>query len=132
MDPPEHRKVRALVSQAFTPRAIALLEPKIRAIVQTLLDQVQARGEMDVVDDLAFPLPIMVIAELLGVPVGDRDDFRVWTAELIGADYALRLSGAKKIADLVPRWRVWRHVLRWRPCLNACPICGVYGMSSLN
>jgi cytochrome P450 len=73
MDPPRHRQLRALISQAFTPRAVARLEPRITSIVHSLLDQVQDKGEMDVVDDLAFPLPVMVIAELLGVPSADGE-----------------------------------------------------------
>lgn len=98
MDPPRHRQLRTLISQAFTPRVIAQLEPRITTIVHSLLDDVQAKGEMDVVDDLAFPLPIMVIAELLGVPVSDREQFRQWSANFVGSDYALRMETAKKIA----------------------------------
>jgi cytochrome P450 len=98
MDPPRHRQLRSLISQAFTPRVIALLEPRITSIVHTLLDQVQDKGEMDVVDDLAFPLPVIVIAELLGVLSSDRDQFRQWSADYVGSDYALRLATAQKIA----------------------------------
>jgi cytochrome P450 len=98
MDPPRHRQLRALISQAFTSRTIARLEPRITAIVHTLLDQVQDKGEMDIVDDLAFPLPIIVIAELLGVPDSDRDQFRQWSAEFVGSDYTVRMAAVKKIA----------------------------------
>lgn len=98
MDPPRHRKLRALISLAFTPRAIAKLEPRIREIVGDLLDRVQDQGGMDAVNDLAFPLPIIVIAELLGVPSSDRDQFRQWSSDYVGSDYALRLATAKKIA----------------------------------
>lgn len=99
MDPPRHRELRTLVSQAFTPRMVAMLEPRITAIVHELLDRVQDRGEMDIVDDLAFPLPITVIAELLGVPTRDREQFRQWSNDFVGPDYALRLSTSKKIAQ---------------------------------
>jgi cytochrome P450 len=75
-DPPDHRKLRNLVNMAFTPRAVADLSGKIAAITQELLDGVRARGEMDVVADLAFPLPARVIAEMLGVPEHDWDIFR--------------------------------------------------------
>jgi cytochrome P450 len=95
---PGHRQHRALISQAFTPRVIALLEPRITAIVHSLLDAVQEKGEMDAVDDLAFPLPVIVIAELLGVPASDRDQFRQWSSDYVGSDYALRMATAKKIA----------------------------------
>jgi cytochrome P450 len=77
-DPPDHRKLRNLVNTAFTPRAVAHLSGRIAEITQELLDQVRARGEMDVVEDLAFPLPARVIAEMLGVPEGDWDIWRRW------------------------------------------------------
>src|SRR5687767_13752352 len=67
-DPPRHKKLRALIMRAFTPRAVASLEPRIRELSRSLLDQRIERGEMDLVSDLAVPLPLMVIAELLGAP----------------------------------------------------------------
>jgi cytochrome P450 len=79
-DPPDHRKLRNLVNVAFTPRAVARLSGRIAEITQELLDRVRARGEMDVVSDLAFPLPARVIAELLGVPRDDWDIFQRWAA----------------------------------------------------
>jgi cytochrome P450 len=99
MDPPRHRQVRALIAQAFTPRMVAQLKPRITAIVEHLLDQIQGKGQMDVVDDLAFPLPITVIAELLGVPESDREQFRRWSNDFTGSDYALRIATAKKIGS---------------------------------
>jgi cytochrome P450 len=99
MDPPRHQQIRALASQAFTPRMVALLEPRILSLTQILLDQVEGTGEMDVVDDLAFPLPILVIAELLGVPSADRELFRQWSANTVGTDYALRLTTGKQMAQ---------------------------------
>ena len=69
-DPPDHRKLRNLVNQAFTPRAVARLADRITQISQELLDQVKAQGKMDVVSDIAFPLPAKVIAEMLGVTTG--------------------------------------------------------------
>jgi cytochrome P450 len=92
MDPPHHRHMRTFIAQAFTPRVVAQFEPQIRAIVQELLDQVQHKGTMDFVDDLAFPLPVLFIAELLGVPGGDREQFRCWTTDFVGPDYELRAS----------------------------------------
>jgi cytochrome P450 len=79
-DPPDHRKLRSLVNLAFTPRAVARLSARIADITQELLDAVRARGEMDVVADLAHPLPARVIAELLGMPRDDRDIFQRWMA----------------------------------------------------
>ncbi|HEU4537054.1 MAG TPA: cytochrome P450, partial [Polyangiaceae bacterium] len=68
MDPPRHAKLRALISRAFTPRSIAELEPRVRAISRDLLDRVVERGELDLAADFAVPLPLMVIAEMVGVP----------------------------------------------------------------
>ncbi len=78
-DPPDHERLRALVSKAFTPRLIERLRPRVQAISDGLLDAVQDRGEMDLIDDYAFPLPITVIVELLGVPAEDRNNFREWS-----------------------------------------------------
>jgi erythromycin 12 hydroxylase len=76
IDPPEHRALRTVVSRAFTPRTVAGLEPRIRELTRTLLD---AAGErFDLVDALAFPLPVTVIAQLLGLPDSDHDQFRAW------------------------------------------------------
>jgi cytochrome P450 len=80
-DPPRHRQLRSLVTQAFTPRTVALLEPRITAIVQELLDGVT--GEFDLIDTLAYPLPVIVIAELLGIPQEDRDLFKLWSDAIV-------------------------------------------------
>ncbi|MGP4018409.1 cytochrome P450 [Saccharopolyspora sp. 5N708] len=76
MDPPEHHKLRKLVSHAFTPKVVADLEPRIAALTNELLDAVTDRAEL--VADLAYPLPVIVIAELLGVPASDRGLFKKW------------------------------------------------------
>ncbi len=78
-DGEDHRRLRRLVTKAFTPRMIEGLRPRIEEIADELLDAVAPHGSMDLVDDFAFPLPITVIAELLGIPVEDRDRFRVWS-----------------------------------------------------
>src|SRR2546428_7144359 len=80
-DPPTHTRLRRLVSSAFTPRAIAALRPQIQRIVDGCLARVAAHGAMDVIADLALPVPATVICEMLGVPVADRDRFTVWTAQ---------------------------------------------------
>lgn len=77
-DPPDHRKLRNLVNLAFTPRAVAHLKDRIAAIMQELLNEMRAKGEMDLVSQIAFPLPARVIAEMLGVPAEDWDIFRRW------------------------------------------------------
>jgi cytochrome P450 len=79
LDPPRHQKLRALVSQAFTTRQITLLQSQITALVHKLLDSVIPTGEMDVIADLAYPLPTIVIAELLGVPSEDHAQFKQWS-----------------------------------------------------
>src|SRR5215469_13010292 len=89
MDPPRHRQLRNLVSQAFTPRMVAQLEPRITAITNQLLDNVAAEGEMDVVQDLAYPLPVTVIAELLGIPAELREDFKRWSDAIIAGEEGL-------------------------------------------
>src|SRR5438034_185086 len=69
MDPPRHSKLRALISQAFTPRSVANLEPRIRELARGLLDEKIEQGSMDLAADFSIPLPMMVIAEMLGIPV---------------------------------------------------------------
>jgi cytochrome P450 len=82
MDPPDHTRLRRLVAGAFTPRAIAGLEPWIRELTVQLLDDADRAAGFDLVDALAFPLPIAVICHLLGVPAGDQAQFRVWGHEV--------------------------------------------------
>src|SRR2546423_7254781 len=87
MDPPRHRQLRNLVTQAFTPRSVAQLSERITTIVNQLLNQVAATGNMDIIDDLAYPLPVIVIAEMLGIPQEDRPRFKVWSDAAVGAAY---------------------------------------------
>ncbi|MSQ48245.1 MAG: cytochrome P450 [Deltaproteobacteria bacterium] len=81
-DPPDHTRLRTLVTKAFTPRVAEGMRPRVQAIVDDLLDAVQATGRMDVIADLAFPLPTIVICEMLGVPPEDREQFKGWTRDL--------------------------------------------------
>ncbi len=81
-DPPEHTRLRGLVSLAFTPKTVERLRGHVAAIAERLLDSVEKDGAMDLVSQFAFILPITVIAELLGVPAEDRDRFKVWSTEL--------------------------------------------------
>ncbi|GAB1422610.1 cytochrome P450 [Anaerolineales bacterium] len=82
-DPPDHTRLRALVHKAFTPNHIRALEPRIIQIVDHLLDAMAARNEGDLIADFAFPLPITVIAEMLGVPAEDQHLFREWTQTIL-------------------------------------------------
>jgi cytochrome P450 len=82
-DPPRHTRLRGLVSQAFTPRMIEQLEPRVYAVANQLIDRVCEERECDIVDALTYPLPVIMIAEILGVPPEDRDDFKRWSDEVI-------------------------------------------------
>ncbi len=81
-DPPTHTRLRGLVHKAFTPRVIERLRDRIQAITNQLIDAALARGSMDVIEEFAFPLPITVIAELLGVPTSDMNDIHRWSRAL--------------------------------------------------
>lgn len=83
IDPPDHTRLRHLVSKAFTSRVVEQLRPRIQQIADELLDKVEQQGQMDVITDFAFPLPISVISELLGIPLQDRLQFRIWSQVLI-------------------------------------------------
>lgn len=83
MDPPDHTRLRSLVNKAFTPRAVEALRPRAEAIVGEHLDAAEARGSMDVIRDLAYPLPVIMIAEMLGVPAEDREKFKHWSDEAV-------------------------------------------------
>ncbi|MCD0447739.1 cytochrome P450 [Actinocorallia sp. API 0066] len=85
-DPPDHTRLRKLVSQAFTARRIERLRPRVAEITHELLDGFVGKGEIDLVEALALPLPIAVICELLGVPVEDRDQFEQYAEILTGAN----------------------------------------------
>jgi len=78
-DPPDHTRLRALVNKAFIPQAIEALKPRIRAIAEALLDQVQEPTAFNALEAIAYPLPVMVMAELLGVRTEDRAQFKVWS-----------------------------------------------------
>lgn len=83
LDPPDHTRLRGLVQKVFTPRVVEQLTPRVQALVDESLDAVVARGgEMDVIADLAFPLPFRVISEMLGMPESDQDQLRDWAHTL--------------------------------------------------
>jgi cytochrome P450 len=80
LDPPDHTRLRGLVSRAFTPRRIEQLRPRAQQITDEVFDRAAAEGGLEVVGDLAFPLPVLMICELLGVPAEDVDEFKEWSA----------------------------------------------------
>lgn len=84
-DPPDHTRLRGLVNKAFTPRMVEGLADRVAAIADELLRQALAAGGMDLIADYAFPLPVVVIAELLGVPAEDRYKFKAWTSAMTAA-----------------------------------------------
>jgi pimeloyl-[acyl-carrier protein] synthase len=81
-DPPDHTRLRGLVSKAFTPRVVEGLRPRIQEIVDGLLDGVKARGSMDLIEEFAYPIPVAVICEMLGVPIEDHERFRGWSLDI--------------------------------------------------
>lgn len=99
-DPPDHTRLRKLVAKAFTMRRVELLRPRIEEITETLLDNMSE--EVDLVNDYAFPIPVTVICELLGVPQADQDDFREWSTALVSAVSAesVRTASASMAAYL--------------------------------
>ncbi len=82
-DPPEHERLRGLVNQAFTPKIIRRLEPRMIEIAQQLLDRALAQGKVDLVQALTYPLPVTVIAEIIGVPTEDNARFKDWSDKLV-------------------------------------------------
>lgn len=92
-DPPRHSKLRALVSRAFTPKSIANLEPRIKALSRELLDPLIERGRMDLAGDYAVPLPMMVISEMLGIPTSDRTHFKRWVDVILRMSYTIGRQG---------------------------------------
>jgi len=98
MDPPQHTRLRKLASHAFTPARVAVLRSHIREIVAQLLDRVEPEHQMDVIRDLAEPLPAIVTAEMLGVPVDDREQLKAWSA-----DFAEMLGNFQHNPERAPR-----------------------------
>src|SRR5947209_12016707 len=98
LDPPNHGRVRGLASKAFTARRVEVLRTHIQDITNSLLDAVQEKGRMDVIADLAYPLPAIVTAEMLGVPTSDWQQLTAWSA-----DFAQVLGNFQHNPDRAPR-----------------------------
>ena len=101
-DPPDHTRLRGLVSKAFTPRVVDVLRPHIQQIVDGLLDRVENQGGMDLIEDFAYPLPVTVICEMLGVPAADQDIFKSWSTDIARSLDAAILPAD---SDAIPRGR---------------------------
>jgi cytochrome P450 len=93
-DPPNHERLRRLVNKAFTSRRIERLRPRIQQITDELLAAIGTSAEVDLLDALAFPLPITVICELLGVPIDERDAFRMWSNQILSSDDRAQVRAA--------------------------------------
>lgn len=100
-DPPRHRQLRSLVTQAFTPRAIEALTPRIGAIVDELLGAALPAGRFDAIHDLGEPLPVIVIAEMLGIPTADRERFKLWSDAIVSLAGGAEMSGFAAQRELV-------------------------------
>ena len=107
-DPPDHTRLRGLVSKAFTPRTIEQMRGHIQEIVDRLLDRALAQGGMDVIEELAYPLPVTVICEMLGVAVDDHASIRGWSADIARS---LDAIGLRVDESIVERGRVARRAL---------------------
>src|SRR6266403_2060476 len=81
-DPPDHTRLRSLVSKAFTPRVVEGLRPRIQEIVDGLIARAEAAGSMDVIEEFAYPIPVNVICEMMGVPVKDHERFKGWSLDI--------------------------------------------------
>jgi cytochrome P450 len=106
IDPPDHTRLRRLVSKAFTPRRVAEFAPRVQELTDHLIDQFVEKGEADLIHDFAFPLPIYAICDLLGVPREDQDDFREWAGMMLRHTKASHGGG--------PRGGVARSVKKMR------------------
>src|SRR5512141_2730725 len=82
-DPPRHRQLRSLVTQAFTPKAVDALAPRISYLTEELLEGIASLGTADLIRALAYPLPVIVISELMGIPAADRDRFKRWSDVIV-------------------------------------------------
>jgi cytochrome P450 len=116
VDPPDHTRLRRLVSKAFTPKMVHELRPRVQALVDDALDSMAARGNADLIGDLAFPLPFTVISEMLGMPDGNRDEVRGWSHTLTKTLDPI-LSPEEVDAALVAANKMQAHiqdVLAWK------------------
>ncbi|ASW52946.1 cytochrome P450 [Plantactinospora sp. KBS50] len=110
-DPPEHTRLRRIVSQAFAPRRIEALRPRVARLVDDLIDKFAPRGEAELMRDFAIPLPMMVICELLGIPAADRDRVLDWTQ-------VIRTSGSSRRSPQEERAAVQEVQLRLHDYLS--------------
>ncbi|MFD2761581.1 cytochrome P450 family protein [Lentibacillus juripiscarius] len=107
-DMPDHRRLRGLVSKAFTPNMIEGLRDRIQEITDELLEETAGQNQINLIDEFAFPLPIIVICEMLGIPAEDRDKFRIWSNSMIEG------SNSKYAENLEQHMRDFTQYLKQR------------------
>jgi cytochrome P450 len=98
-DPPKHRNLRNSISEAFNPTQISMLEPKIEKITHDLLEKVIQNKSMDLIQDLAYPLPVIIIAELLGIPNEDHNKFKKWADQIISLSINTNRNSSEKVFE---------------------------------
>lgn len=125
LDPPDHTRLRALVQQAFSPRLVEGMRGRIETLADELLNRVQRRGRMDLIADYSLPIPTTIIAEMLGVPVGDRHKFHRWSGAMLAAG-AVRFG---LLRALPSAWLFMRYIRKLiknrRACLSDDLISGL-------
>jgi len=108
LDPPDHTRLRALVHKAFTPGLIGQMRERIQALADELLEGVARKGEMDLINDYALPLPMTIITEILGVPTTDRNKFHKWSQAVVS------LTSPKATLRVIPSvWMFIRYLRRF-------------------
>jgi cytochrome P450 PksS len=106
LDPPDHPRLRALVHKVFTPRLIEQMRGRVQGLTDELLDKVQDRGRMDLIRDYALPIPTTIIAEMLGVPAGDRHEFHRWSNAIMSA-----AASTRGLLKAIPNaWALMRYI----------------------
>jgi cytochrome P450 len=118
LDPPDHTRLRRLVSKAFTPRAIEQLRPRIEQMVDDVLDVAERRGSIELIDELAFPVPFLVISELLDMPTERAEELRQWSAALTTA-----LEPAASLSDLEASAEAIQQLVAPTPATTCCRRC---------
>lgn len=108
LDPPDHTRLRRLAGKAFTVRAVEAMRHYISGLVDTMLDDAARRGQFDLIADVAYPLPVTVISQMMGVPLDDRDQLREWTAVAVRV-----LDPSDDMAALVPAGQAVEQLRRY-------------------
>ena len=116
-DPPDHARLRALVQRAFTPRLVEHMRPRVQALADGLLDGLRGKAEFDLIRDYALPIPVTVIADMLGVTPGDRHNFHRWSRAIVSADP----SGPRMLLVVPHVWAFLRYIRRLVRAKRAAP-----------